>query len=136
MIQVFPDATLVPSLLRLVGANLYYWPYTNSLTLGTATVLTDFTIGASTGFSVPVANFTLQAVTSHIGKITAPDQSFVNSTGSPDVVYGYFVTDATSHSGPSGNLVMCAQFDSPPITIAPSGGFVNITPTIALEQLS
>ena len=135
MIQVFPDVTLVPSLLRLVSPTLYYWPYDNDVTPGHATVLGDFTFGGLNAFIVPVGNFTLTGVTSHVGKITAADGTFTNTSGSSQTVYGYFVTDADSGGAPSGNLVMAARFDGAPITV-PDGGFINVTPTLALEQLS
>ena len=135
MIQIFPDATLVPSLLRLVGANLYYWPFISPTSLSLANVLADFSLSTSTGFTVPVANFTLTGVSAHVGKITAPDQAIVNSSGSSADMYGYFVTDAIAGGSPSGNLVMCALFDGAPITL-PNGGTYNVTPTLALQQLS
>lgn len=135
MIQIFPDSTLVPSLLRLVTPNLYYWPFQAPTSLSLSTVLADFTVSSVTGFTTPVANFTLTGVSAHVGKITAPDQAFVNTGGIPLSVYGYFVTDATTGSAPSGNLVICALFDGAPVTIV-AGGTYNVTPTLALQQLS
>lgn len=133
MVQFFPDATLLPSLHRLIGANLHYFIFANDITPGFGDELSDYTVTSDspTQQTVAAAAFTLDSVSGHIARVTAADVTFTwlhNQT-----VYGYFVCTALAGADPAGDLVLAARFDTAPIAMV-IGGTMNITPTLAIKM--
>ena len=140
MIQIYPDTDLIATLLRAVGADIYYYLYSNNTAPNDSSVLASFAVsglafgGGVVDTPVPVASFTLQSVVGHVGKITAPDIVFTNATAGAVSVYGYLCSMGTLSPGPT-DLFFAAAFDVTPIVI-PAGGTLNVTPTLSLRSSS
>lgn len=119
MKQIHPNVALVPLINRMIGTGVWvYHLYTNNLTLGPATVYSDFIeVSGVSGYAAitqSYTDFTLNGVTANKGYALAPPISWtLGSSGS--TVYGFFVTDAST------GLLACAAFDTP---IVIGGGVV------------
>lgn len=134
MLQFFPDSTLLPALHRYIGTNLYYFLYSNNLTPGYATVLTDFTHVPFSDIhfqTVAAGSFTLDSISGHLARITAGDITFTCLVDTP-AIYGYLVTTAESGGSPLDDLVVAARFDTP--LAMGVGDVFNLTPTLALKM--
>lgn len=119
MNQIYPDQGVSEILLRAVAGGLQYHLYRNDFLPTLDSALTDFVEAAWSGYVpilVPDGSWALGVVVSHVAQITAPDIHFPNTSGSDQVVYGYFITDAAGVK-----LVGCARFDNAPITIPNAG---------------
>lgn len=134
MNQVYPDEGLLPTLVRALPSDMWYWLFTNNVTPDQDTILSGLTADTTIGsIDVNGTDFTLTGVAGHVARVVAPDIAFENTTGSPRSVYGYFASSAIASGAPSGTIVLAARFDSAPIAIA-AGGFLPVTPTLALKQ--
>jgi hypothetical protein len=140
VIQVFPDDDLLESLQHMIVGGVHYYLFTNNITPTDSDVIGTYTIAltdvgpAAIDTLVPLASFTLQAVSGHIGKITAPDAVITNNSGSPITVYGYIGSFSTVANLPI-DVLLAARFDGAPIVLA-NGGTINITPTLSLRSAS
>jgi hypothetical protein len=140
VIQVFPDEDLVESLLNIVAPSIWYALFSNNLTPTDSNVIGDFTqavIGPGATLlaqKVLPGAFTLQAVSGHIGKITAPDITISNVSGFTVTVYGYLAGFGVTANAVT-DLLLAARFDVAPLVLAP-GDTVNITPTLSLRSAS
>ena len=125
---IYPDAGLLWMLHRisLDSPGLTFHIFNNDFLPGTGTQLSDLN-AADTYFPPKVvadALFTSETINAHVGAIQAPNQSWTNTTGVPQTVYGYFVTDGTGTI-----LVQAARFDNAPLVI-PNGGVVLVSPIL------
>jgi hypothetical protein len=92
---------------------------------------TEAAFGGYAAVSQSWSNYTLNGVAAHQGYAIAAPINFTNSSGGPQNVYGYYVTDSTSTI-----LLAAAEFDAPPVTI-PSGTPFTMVPNWGdLSQLS
>lgn len=121
---VHPDATLVNLLKLIATPTLRYRIFVRNVTIDRATVLADFGIGFERGpIDVNVADFTLSGVASHKGTIIAPPVAIVDTSGIPETLYGYYVTDVAGTM-----LLACAKFDTP--IVAPGNESTTIVPIL------
>lgn len=131
MDQLHSDASLLPFLNLMVAGTLHFHLFTNNVATGLNAVLTDFTEEAGTGYAkVAVAGsaFTLQAVSGHIGTVTAPDIAFTPGSSTTFTDYGYYITDSTDTV-----LLGFALFDAGPI-VTPNPMSLTVTPKLALQS--
>lgn len=129
MNQVYPDVALVNNMKRIVAADVHYHLYTNNYAVDRATTLGSLTeMTGGTGYATRLvlgADFTLSGVTSHLGNLSAPDISWVDTGGVGWDVYGYYVTDTTDTF-----LLACGTFDGGPIHVTAINPCV-VTPKFA-----
>jgi hypothetical protein len=112
---VFPDAGLIPILVKIVGSGLIYNLFINDINPGVESVLVDFQIANWSGYAsvtVPAAAWSLQVVEGDVGKFQADPILFFNTSPGDRVTYGYYVTDSSNT-----DIVAAARFDLAPVTI-------------------
>lgn len=122
MIEVYPDAGLVELLLRLTDANVVYRLFANNVTPDRSTTLGSFTECSFSGYAAVTltrSDFSLTGVVAHVGGIQALPVAFLNSSGTNQSAYGYYVTD-------SGNTILlkAARFDSAPVVKADTESYM------------
>jgi hypothetical protein len=123
---LFPDQGLVYQIEQILAAGVRYHLFVNNITPTLGTVLSGLTEASFTGYasvSLSWSNYTLNGVSGHNGYALAPPIVFTNSSGSPQNVYGYYVTDSANTL-----LLAVALFDSAPVSI-PNGGTETVLPT-------
>ena len=128
MDQIYPDNGLVYLLQQMVGnTGLIYDLFINDVTPTLNDTPPTYTIAAWSGYAsiqVNPASWTLYGVLAHLGSIQAPTLYFANSSGSPQVVYGYVIWDPTKTY-----IVGAARFDGAPVTIA-DGASYSVVPIL------
>lgn len=113
MIQVYPDAALVPLLERIVADGVRYHLFTNDITPDADTELIDFIEATWEDYAsvlVDGADFSLNGVTANRGTILAAPISIEQTGVGTNSAYGYYVTDSGSTV-----LLAAARFDSAPV---------------------
>lgn len=118
-----------------LGNNVYYYRlYTNNITPGTGTVLTDFVEASFTGYAaVQGGTITWPAATlnGHIAQSTGSNIVFNNSSGAAVNVYGVYVTD-----GAVATKLYFAERDlNAPVSI-PAGGTYVYTPNQQFKSIN
>jgi len=116
---------------RLNTSGYTYRLYTNNVTPGTATVLGDFTEATFAGYgSISGSGITWSApaLAGHIAQTNGTNMTFNNSSGSGQVVYGVYVTDAANTK-----LYYVERDPAAPVTIAAGGSYIY-TPNQQFES--
>lgn len=128
MRQLYPDTGLTEQLTRIAAAGLRFHLFVNNYTPAPDANFGSIVEASWTGYAVvdlDDTDFTTRGVTAHVGFILAPPISFVNSSGSDQIAYGYYVSDL----GVS-KMLAIARFDSAPITKHDGESFI-VVPTWA-----
>jgi hypothetical protein len=127
--QIYPDATLLAMLQDIVTTGgIDYHLFTNNVTPDLTFTLTSFVEAAWGGYAIQnvlPAAFTIQSVSGHVGTLIAAPVTFVNTSGSTQNAYGYFIT---RHS--DGMFRGCARFDGAPAVIL-NGGSQQVIPILS-----
>jgi len=110
---------------HLGATNYYYRLYTNNITPGTATVLTDFTEASFTGYAAVQGNtitWTTAVLAAHVATSTGTAILFNNTGATAQTVYGVYVTD-----GATATKLWFAERDAAaPVSIPAGGSYVYI----------
>lgn len=123
MDQVYPDAALVPILRRFLVGDFHFHLFASPVTIDQSTTLAALLAAEATftGYAVATVlatDFTSSSTSGHQGSVLAPAISFSNTSGSPQDIYGYFITDTTDAI-----LIAAAAFDGAPISVANAGSY-------------
>lgn len=127
--QIYPDEGLV-LLLKLVVANrgegLTWALFDNDVRPTLDSILADFSLASDTWAQVVLTDtdFNLEQVLLHNGAIQAPRETFTNTTGSTQTIYGYVVVDQVTQV-----LIAAVRDVDAPITI-PNAGTYMFVPAI------
>lgn len=127
--QIYPDEGLI-LLLKLIahnaGVGLTWQLFDSNTKPDLDSILADFSLASATWAQTVLdeTDFTLEQVLLHNGAIQAPRVTFTNTTGSPQVIYGYVVYDSSTQV-----LVAASRDLDAPVTIA-AGGTYHVTPSI------
>jgi hypothetical protein len=129
MHQIYPDQGLLYLLDQMAkgsGTGLYWQLYSTNTIPTLADLLAAYMPFPAAWSRIQVADaaFTLKQVAANVGSIQAPNIVFVNTTVSPQTVYGYVIIDDSLTK-----LVASARFDTAPIVI-PIGGNQTVTPIL------
>jgi len=109
---VYPDAGLVELLFRQAAEGFHFHLFVNFPDVNQDSLLEDFEEAAWASYSsilVELADFTLDGVVEHRGKIVADVISFENLSGATQEATGLFVTDVTDTI-----LLQACYFDDAP----------------------
>jgi hypothetical protein len=124
---IFPDNGLVRILLNMVSDGFVYQLYTNDYTPTLDDTISSYSQANWSGYApvtVLASDFVLEEVTAHVGGIQAGPIAYANTSGSDQVIYGYFVTDLSATY-----LLAAARFDLSPITL-PNGSVYTVVPLV------
>jgi len=114
MEQIYVDEGLVFQLDLIVAVDNVWHIFVNDVTPDRDTELGDLTEASFSGYAeqtVLGTAFIADGVVGHVGFKVAAPIAFLNSSGSPVDVYGYYVTDAGGTI-----LLAAARFDAAPVT--------------------
>jgi hypothetical protein len=118
-----------------IGNNNYYYRlFTNNITPGTATVLTDFTEAAWTGYApIQGGAITWPAATlsGHVAQSTGSNIVFNNTSGGTVTVYGVYVTNGVTAT----KLYFAERDPNAPVSV-PNGGSYVYTPNQQYESIN
>ncbi len=119
---------------HLGATNYYYRLFTNNVTPGTATVLTDFTEATFTGYAAIQGNaitWPAASLAAHVAQSTGSNITFNNTSGSPVTVYGVYVTDGATAT----KLYFAERDTNAPVSI-PAGGSYVYTPNQQFKSIN
>ena len=135
---IFADEGLEFVLQRIVGSpsigtgGLWWKVFTNNVTPGRSTVLSDLTIDGTDfpTFQLDDTDLTTATLTSDTQYLQGSVINFTNGSGSPINVYGYAILDETAT-----HVVAAARLDGAPIAVAAAASLPVLPVLINRSQL-
>lgn len=128
MIAYFPDEGLIFLLQQIVLNNVKLHIFVNNITPTKTTVLANLTEASWTGYAsqtLTSGSWISLGVNSNVGTLVYPTCTFVNTGGTPQNAYGFYITDNAVTK-----LLAVGLFDSAPITLPATTGTYSFIPTI------
>lgn len=125
MHQIYPNATLVEWLHRMLADGVNYHLYDNDFTPDQDTLLTDLNEASFAGYapaSKTLGDFQDIGVVNNNGLVMATPAAFSNTGGTDALVYGYYVTN-----GADDTLLAVGRFDITPTIVYAHDNFYLTT---------